>query len=305
MRSVMSSRFAGLTQRRFATTFGGADTAAAVAAAVDVAPAALGEVNQVRATWAKVDVVARARLAPVVATVTAESLLQQRYALVAGTAKPVAFKGTLKAAIAPAATVAQAVGIFEAAMLPVRQMEQERFDVQLDIYYQQDTVNLGLAKCTPEVLKAAKKRLIVAGKELAANREAHKKYVTATFDTASCNDLVNVLRMATAFEWTNVMATRVMEDMTLANVPFSYETQLMLKNVVMGDGPHEDSGVLFTLVENPERGEVNLSQTTGGDLKGVSGDALKTISARHTTPLTEGAWLHQNDTHPMLQRSAE
>merc|ERR1711991_488442 len=101
------------------------------------------------------------------------------------------------------------------------------------------------------------------------------------------------------------MGEILLDDMTLCEVPFDAHTKLLLKNVVFGDKPHEDSNLLFSFVENPERGEVSLARIENGALSKVADDALYTIGQRHTTPVTEHTKLQAPDTHPMLQRSPE
>ena len=79
----------------------------------------------------------------------------------------------------------------------------------------------------------------------------------------------------------------------------------MMKNVVFGDAPHEDSNLLFTFVENPERGEVSLAPIANGDLTNIADEAVMTIGRRHTTPVTDHVKLQQKDLRLILEMARD
>ncbi|EKF27414.1 hypothetical protein MOQ_008867 [Trypanosoma cruzi marinkellei] len=123
------------------------------------------------------------------------------------------------------------------------------------------------------------------------------------FDTAIFNDLANILRVCGECNpYAHRLSMRVLEDMNLLGVPFNDVTTKLLHAIVFNDGALDDSALMFTLVEYPERGEVSVSREP---VDRIADSALRIISVRHQTPLDDGVKLRQSDTQPCLQRSAE
>uniref|UniRef100_A0A7S1QE36 Uncharacterized protein n=1 Tax=Neobodo designis TaxID=312471 RepID=A0A7S1QE36_NEODS len=281
-----------------------AASSTAAAAALGVPKGAEQAASQPYLVWAELNTVARARLAPIAATAASDNT---RYAEIRnGMKAPASKPATMKDAISKAKTLADVANGVEATLFEVRRLEKEREDTQLAIWGLNDLINLGLSVSTAEQIEAYKKEKVAAVAKLDANRKAHAAYCAKTFDTATFNDVINMFRIAGETSHTaRLYAETLLDDMTMCNVAFDEATKLMMKNVVFGDAPHEDSNLLFTFVENPERGEVSLAPIANGDLTKIADEAVMTIGRRHTTPVTEHVKLQQKDTHPMLQRSSE
>ena len=277
--------------------------ASSTATAVGIPKEAATAASQPYLVWTEVNKISRDRLAAIAATDKGDV----RYAEIRhGMKAPAGKAATLKEGMAKAKTLIEVANAVEATMYEVRRLEKEREETQLAIWGLNDLVNLGLSVSTAEQIEGFKKERVVANAKLDANRKAHKEYCAKHFDTASFNDAINLFRIAgEASPVCRLYAEFLLDDMTLANVAFDDNTKMLLKNVVFGDMPHEDSNLLFSFVENPERGEVSLAPISEGDLTPVADEAVMTIGRRHTTPVTEHTKLQLKDTHPMLQRSPE
>ena len=196
----------------------------------------------------------------------------------------------------------QLVEEYEGALQPVRQLQASWEELELESHHLKDDLKRGTSAFRQDHLDKCKTRYEAIKKEMAAKKEQIAK-IAQNLTTALFNDIINILRIAAEREeHARQMAILVLEDMTLLNVPFDATTQLLLKSVTFGDGPFQDSNLLFSFVEYPERGEISLSQDP---LEKIADRALKTISDRHQTPITDGVLLRQGDTHPMIQRSPE
>lgn len=293
-----------------AAAFGVKDSDEAVFSAADMpsnlaAKASREVLNDL--TWARIDAVGRCRLTPLANTATNEVMSTLRADIASNKVKPVAVNGVAKDAMKQAADVKTMIQIFEAAMVPVRKLELERYDIQLEIYTLRDHLNLGLTVFKQEQIDKKTTQLKEAVVRLAKNRQQHQEYVAKNFSTEMFNDLVNVLRIASEQHPNcHSMAVKVLEDMGLCKVTFDDATKMLVRNVVLGDGPHENSGLLFAHVEGPERGEISLQE---GPIEAVADEALKTIAKRHATPLDADevtyVKLRSGETHPNLQRSSE
>lgn len=279
--------------RRFAST----------ATNVSGVPAAYAaHASAVYTTWAELNVTGRGRLETIAATNDGKtsygSLRNTMSAPAATSVQP------LKQVVAKAKTIADVAQGVEAALYQVRKLEKERSELQLHMWNLKDSIYLGIG--TPEVIAAHKKELAATTVQHDANRKANKEYCAKLFETSSFNDVINLFRIAgDRCEHARSYAETLLDDMALVGVAFDDATKLLLKNVVFGDQPHEDSNLLFTFVENPERGEVSLAPAAAGDLTAIANEALVTIGRRHTTPVTEHLKLQSTVTHPMLQRSPE
>lgn len=205
--------------------------------------------------------------------------------------------------VASAKTVYDIIQAYEVILEPIRRLNRKKEIAELEMFHLKDQIKLA-SKLKPGELEKKKSALITVKKEVDTLTKAMADASNASFTTASLNDFLNVLRvMSHTRDDAQTLASMVLDEMTrLCHIPLNAESQLLARNVIFGDGPAEDSGVLFSLVEMPERGEVSVSRKT---VEKIADDALKTISQRHETPITEGVLLRKLDTFPMLQRSSE
>jgi hypothetical protein len=291
---------------RVATPFG-VRANATVAASIGIPKSAVGQASAPYLLWTEQNVINRPRLETIGASYDGKTdFSQKRHELMARGAKAPAAPASLKEAVSKAKSLADIADAFEATMLPVRKLEEERSKVQLAIWEHQDKIGLGLKALSPEKLEAYKKEIVTLQKQMDENRKKLVDYSKKAFDTATCNEIVNAFRIAGEHQsLARAYAEYILEDLATASVTFDETTKLLLKNVIFGDMPHEDSNLLFTFVENPERGEVSLAPAADGNLSAIADDAIETIGRRHTTPVTGAQKLQQTDTHPMLQRSPE
>jgi hypothetical protein len=104
----------------------------------------------------------------------------------------------------------------------------------------------------------------------------------------------------------NQLATQLMDDMTLCGVAPDASTEVLIRNILFQDGPHEDSGLLFEFVEQPLLSEISVAKVTDAKtVEAVADAALKAVSKRHDEPLTGGDVVRRQDTFPQLQFSPE
>ncbi|RNF01998.1 hypothetical protein TraAM80_06660 [Trypanosoma rangeli] len=257
---------------------------------------------------------ARVRFAPLIATLGAEEDVTKIATEVkaaktgkdgsAATAarKPVAdakqkFKNTAWKSIK------ELVTFYEEVMLPARLVHLDYSVHELNSFHIKDDLKRGLSAFKQDHLDKQKVELVKVQKQMQDCQEFIKSIGTTAFDTAICNDIANILRVCGERNpYAHRLAMQVLEDMNLVRVPFNEVTTKMLQAIVFNDGAFDDSALMFTLVEYPERGEVSVSREP---VDRIADDTLKIISARHQTPLDDGVKLHQNDTQPCLQRSLE
>ena len=279
-------------------SFGTGFTDAAIAKAEGVSVANLKDMNPRTARWVGIDVVAREQLQALVATSKASANVDLYQLILDGkrgnvTAEQMKKATDVKAIVAAYATI----------LAPVREMRRRLDVLELETFGLRDTVNRGLTAFKQSVIDDAKKRLSTITAEMTDLKSQIAAISTANFTTALFNDLINLLRLSTPANPSAARAaTLMMEDMAQLSVTFDDTTQMLLRNIVFGDGPLEDSSLLFSFVEYPERGEISASK---GSLAEIRDEALKTIAARHQTPLDDGRKLELGDTHPCLQRSPE
>lgn len=279
-------------------SFGTGFTDAAIAKAEGVSVANLKDMNPRTARWVGIDVVAREQLQALVATSKASANVDLYQLILDGkrgnvTAEQMKKATDVKAIVAAYATI----------LAPVREMRRRLDVLELETFGLRDTVNRGLTAFKQSVIDDAKKRLSTITAEMTDLKSQIAAISTANFTTALFNDLINLLRLSTPANPSAARAaTLMMEDMAQLSVAFDDTTQMLLRNIVFGDGPLEDSSLLFSFVEYPERGEISASK---GSLAEIRDEALKTIAARHQTPLDDGRKLELGDTHPCLQRSPE
>lgn len=307
MRRFSSTNTASWVGTRFAS-FG----AAVTEAEINQATKTTGTTTTLRAaeaSWASVDIIRRQRHASLAASVTAAPLYDIRAAVAAGNAAaaPVAdvkaqfTKGDFK-------NIDAMVTAYEVAMLPVRKLYTESENLQVDVYGLNDNIKLGLNLFSQEVVDEKKKTLVVTKEKMAKARAEIKAIMEKNFTTGIYNDMSNVLRIAGATqEHARDLGMRVMDDMSLFGIPLDSDSQMLLKNLTFGDTPQEDSNLLFTYCEFPERGDVSISDNS---LEMIADSALKTIADRHQTPLTDtddenGKLLRMGETLPLLQRSSD
>eukprot|EP00758_Cryptobia_borreli_P002991 Tbor_TRINITY_DN3441_c0_g1::TRINITY_DN3441_c0_g1_i1::g.3646::m.3646 len=182
-----------------------------------------------------------------------------------------------------------------------------KWDVlELESFGLRDVINRGLSAFTQSVIDTAKARLDVIIKEMSVINSQIEKIGADFFTISIYNNIVNVMRIVgqTSKNQTAIRcATQMLEDMSsLFRISYDDTTKMLLKNIVFEDGPLEDSHLLFSFVEYPERGEISTSKATLGV---IADDILKVIASRHQTPLDGGRMLQLGDTHPCLQFSAE
>jgi hypothetical protein len=279
-------------------SFGTGFTDAAIAKAEGVSVENLKDLNPRTARWVGIDVVAREQLQALVATAKSSADVDLYQLILDGK------RGSVTAEQMKKSTDVKAVVSAYATLLaPVREMRARLDMLELESFGLRDTVNRGLTAFKQSVIDDAKKRLAVITAEASDLKSQIAAISSQSFSTALYNDLINLLRLAAPVNPSAARAaTLMMEDMAQLNIAFDDTTQMLLRNIVFGDGPLEDSSLLFSFVEYPERGEISASK---GSLAEIRDDALKTIAARHQTPLDDGRKLELGDTHPCLQRSAE
>lgn len=254
------------------------------------------------ANWTALDVVNRKRLLPLTSAYAGNALTSIKAQVASSPPKPAkGAKQLFKTNVTPSITAL--VTFYEETMLPIRKLADEMQLVQLEIYGLKDHLKLGMSVFKPEQLEQKQKKLQERSKDLAATKQQFDALVADSFDTDVFNDIINALRICgSQYPEAIEMAERVLEDMALCQIAFDESTKLLLKNVLFGDGPYEDSGLLFAFVEYPERGEISVSRAP---LEKIADEAIVTISKRHQTPITEGKLLRSPEAHPNLQRSVE
>lgn len=255
------------------------------------------------ARWTGIDVLGRKRLAALAATVTTKPLTSIE-AEVAAAPPTAPVSGRQLFETTDFKSVDEVITVYERAMHKVR-VAKAAYDVlELQSFHIKDDLKRGLSAFKQAYLDKEKVRLEAVKKDMKEQRNVIIGVGAATFTTSILNDIINLLRLAgEKQEHARVMALKVLDDMTLLEIPFDETTQLLLKNIAFGDGPFDDSSLLFDCVGYPERGEISVAANLS--LEGVADQALKTISARHQTPLDEGRLIRQTDTYPMLQWSPE
>lgn len=283
-------------------TVGAAPTLKEVAQARAIPESVVPSMKAVLVPWTAIEVVGRSKFESFAATVSEEPLTDIAAAVAAK--KPAAVtnaKATFQSNSFK--TVAELVTFYETVLYPVRVAKKEFDRLELESFHIKDDLKRGLSAFKQSYLDKEKVRLDKVKKEMYALQATIKKVGADNFTTEIFNDIANILRMSTEKqEHARLMAIRVLEDMTLVGISFDAVTQQLLKAITFGDGPFEDSGLLFSCVEYPERGEISASKES---LEAIADDTLGLISRRHQTPLDEGRKLRQSDTHPMLQRSPE
>ena len=285
------------------------DSAASVAAMAKLTEADLAHTRPSIVSWARIYVI-RNRVANLAATAKPSDdyiAIRNRIANSTKAEKEAALKSKelASAAASNCKTLLNLIELMEQKMLPIRAFDEKLDALQQEIDLTQDTINLGLSRNTEEVVNAAKERIVKAKEELAQNQESLVKYSRQHFSTALWNDFLTLLTVAgqNDVDSANVYAFKACEDMVLAQVESDDVSRQLHKYIIHGDDAFNDSDLLFSMVENPERGEVSVAPVK--DLNSVSDSVLSVIANRHTTPLTEGLYLKQKDTHPCIQRSPE
>jgi hypothetical protein len=298
----IAQRLPALVGLRFQATIGTVASAAEVGSAAGVpAPFVSRLLKPSEVNWTRVDVIGRKRLAALASTASESAPLYEIRNNVAKNPpkQPVDPK---KAFAANFTCINALVTTYEEVLYPVRALQKEWEDLDLESFGLKDDLKRGTSAFKQAHLDKAQARLDVLKKTMSTKRQQILT-VASQLTTAMCNDIINALRIVgETQEHGRRMAFLVLEDMTLFDIAFDDTTKLLLKNLSFGDGPFEDSNMLFSLVEYPERGEISLS---GEPLERIADHAIKTISTRHQTPITDGKLLRSGETHPLLQRSPE
>lgn len=201
--------------------------------------------------------------------------------------------------------------------LLLKALEREREILQLDIWGYNDTINLGLKFYSADKINAAKKNREAAQRKLADNQALFMEQCGAAFSTSVMNDMLNLLRIhfsKTGDGNARELGVQLLDDLSLFRVPFDAETQLLMRNLVFGDMPHDDSGLLFEMVESSVGGNVSVQQVGFGksasewspEMDKIADETLHVIAARFQTPYSpELVKLRKVETHPGLQRSVD
>lgn len=273
-------------------------TAAEIAKAEGVAEANLKKLNPRTYTWIGLDVVARQKLKPFTDTIDKSIDYARLYNEMLASA-PKTIPAGSKEALKNAKDLPTLLKAYAGVLGPVKQLKKLLDAEELEQAYLKDRLKIGLTSFKQAQLDEAKSNLVKIDAAITKYKAEIAAIGKENFTTESFNDIVNACRIAGL----NNIATRMLDDMTLLSLPFNETTKMLLNNVVFGDGPLEDSGMLFAFVEYPERGEVFATKST--DLDAIATHTLKVISERHQTPLDSGRKLQKPDTHPCLQRSLE
>lgn len=252
---------------------------------------------------------ARTRFAPLVATITAdmdfnhlEHQVASRFHQDPSKLKPV--PGALKKLRETQwKDMMSVMTFYEETMYPIRMKHHEFKDHELTSFHIKDVLKRGLTAFKQDYLDQQKEELT----KVKASMKACEDFVTAAvadaFDTAVCNDIANILRIAgEKHAHAHRMALKILDDMNLMKVPYNAATAEILQATTFNDGPFDNSPLLFEVIEYPERGEVTVGAKS---LESISDDILKLISNRHQTPLDDGVLLRSQETHPNLQQSPE
>ncbi|KPI84712.1 hypothetical protein ABL78_6234 [Leptomonas seymouri] len=252
---------------------------------------------------------ARTRFAPLIASVTSamdfnkvEHQVASKYSKDPSKLQPV--PGALKTLRETQwKDMASVITFYEQTMYPIRMKYNEYKDYELTSFHIKDVLKRGLAAFKQDYLDQQKAELAKVVANMKACDDFVQTAVKDALDTAICNDIVNILRIAgEKHAHAHRMALKVLDDMNMLRIPYNAATREILQATVFNDGPFDNSPLLFEVIEYPERGEVTVGSKP---LEKVSDDILKLISNRHQTPLDDGALLRSPETHPNLQRSPE
>jgi hypothetical protein len=298
-----------VTPTTTAEKLGSAVAKEAVAAANKVPASILSKAcNRRLVAFTEMDL-ARTRFAPLIASVTAEMDFNHVERQVASKfnqdpskLKPV--PGAMKKLRETQwKDMASVILFYEETMYPIRMKHNEFKDYELTSFHIKDVLKRGLTAFKQEYLDQQKEELA----KVKANMKACEDFVTAAvkdaFDTAICNDIANILRVAgEKHAHAHRMALKILDDMNMMKIPYNATTAEILQATTFNDGPFDNSPLLFEIIEYPERGEVTVGTKS---LESISDDILKLISNRHQTPLDDGVLLRSQETHPNLQRSPE
>ncbi|KAJ9450339.1 hypothetical protein DIPPA_11233 [Diplonema papillatum] len=126
-------------------------------------------------------------------------------------------------------------------------------------------------------------------KQLTLQKEA---YVAKTFDTEIYNHILNAMRLAGDAPGAHQAAIRVFHDMTDNEVEFTESTKLLAKAICFEDSPQDNSDLLFSFIEYPERGAHTFVQ--GESLDSVSNRMLDVVAERHSLTFDHGHQLQKD-----------
>eukprot|EP01060_Flectonema_neradi_P037422 TRINITY_DN7531_c2_g1_i1.p2 TRINITY_DN7531_c2_g1~~TRINITY_DN7531_c2_g1_i1.p2 ORF type:complete len:302 (+),score=56.24 TRINITY_DN7531_c2_g1_i1:50-955(+) len=136
------------------------------------------------------------------------------------------------------------------------------------------------------------------GEHMKQLEEKKLAYVASTFDVEIYNYILNVLRIgAEQSPGCLPVANQIFHDMTENEIEFNETTKLLLKNIQFGDSIYDNSDLLFSHIEYPERGDHTYQPTE--NLRDSCSRMLETIESRHSLPMEVGD-LRQEDEFFML-----
>lgn len=282
---------------------------AAIAAANNV-PASILEkaCNPRLVSFTEMDL-ARTRFAPLIASVTAdidfnhvEHQVANKFNADPSKLKPV--PGALKKLRETQwKDMTSVITFYEETMYPIRMKHNEYKDYELTSFHIKDVLKRGLTAFKQDFLDQQKEEMTKVKAHMKVCDDFVNAAVKDAFDTAICNDIANILRIAgETHAHAHRMALKILDDMNMMKIPYNAATVEILQATAFNDGPFDNSPLLFEVIEYPERGEITVGSRS---LESISDEMLKLISNRHQTPLDDGVLLRSQETHPNLQRSPE
>lgn len=278
-------------------------SAAEIAKAEGVTEANLKKLNPRTAAWIGFDVVSREKFNKIKDSLSPA----ENYWLTFNDALANAPKTTPASAkddIRGVKDLPSLIKVYASILGPALKLKRDLEIEELEHAYLKDRLKIGLASFKQAQLDEAKTKLVTLDANIAKIKTQIAAIGKEYFTTEVFNNLINATRlMGSKNSTVQRISVELLDHMTMLKVPFDDSTKILLNNVIFGDGPLEDSGMLFAFVEYPERGEVFA--TSSNNLDSIATQTIKLMQDRHQTPVDHGRKLQQNDTHPCLQRSPE
>eukprot|EP01062_Namystynia_karyoxenos_P045586 TRINITY_DN338_c0_g1_i7.p1 TRINITY_DN338_c0_g1~~TRINITY_DN338_c0_g1_i7.p1 ORF type:complete len:338 (+),score=146.90 TRINITY_DN338_c0_g1_i7:109-1014(+) len=176
-------------------------------------------------------------------------------------------------------TVTELMTFYENMMQPLHQIKADsylKWTNRCD-YWSKIAQTKNAAQSDLDDWKANHQRL---GEEIDALAKEKAAYIARVFDTDIYNHVLGVLRLAAEeSDAAHAAAVQVFHDMTENGIAFDDTTKILLRNVCFGDSYYDNSDLLMSHIEYPERGEHTLGKDE--DLHQVSAIVLDVIGKRH------------------------